>query len=76
MANKEETTTAHVFHYEGSKFIVVRTDATVDVHYIISPGAPINYMGSFNSFLYGNKFNKKLTEFIDDNIEIRMIKSN
>ena len=65
---------AKVFNYEGSFFVVIRTDATVDVHYMITVEKALDYMGSFKSVASGIHFNKRLTEFIDYNIQVMMDK--
>lgn len=67
------TTTANIFHYEGSLFIVVRSNSTVDVHYMVDVSEPLNHMGSFKSLLTGEALRPKLTEFIDSNIELMML---
>ena len=69
-----DTPNAKIFHYEGSLFIVVRSNAIVDVHYMIDVNKPLNYMGNFKSILSGNLFNERLTKFIDEHITIMMDK--
>jgi len=68
------TINASAFHYEGSIFLVVRNGAITHVSYIIDEGTKFQYMGEFKSIGYGSHFKRRVTKFIDDNIEVLMKK--
>ena len=72
--DKTHSPNANIFHYEGSLFIIVSSNAIIDVHYMIDVSKPLKYMGSFKTVLGVNAYNIKLTAFIDKNIEIMMRK--
>jgi len=64
---------SNIFHYLGSVFVIICSNTDVAVYYSINDITNLELIGTFKSSLRGSGLNVKVTKFIDENIEVKMM---